>query len=67
MPLFRKFFSPKKCPLRKSLPFNSQTTEHTEKEIKLKLGDQELIFEGGKWKPGNQTIFRFTFFSCVQF
>lgn len=60
MPLFPNKFSPKKTPTRKALAFLNKnlSPKRIEKElgpevgpIRLRLGDQEAIFEAGLWIP----------------
>lgn len=61
MPLFSNKFSPKKTPVRKQIlssikrdskkKLPSSLTLETE-PLKLKLGEQECIFEDGDWIPG---------------
>ncbi|XP_015434058.1 PREDICTED: protein chibby homolog 1 [Dufourea novaeangliae] len=61
MPLFSNKFSPKKTPTRKAGVFlvnKDLSPQRIEKElgpnvgpIRLKLGDQEAIFESGLWIP----------------
>ncbi|CAK9796696.1 Protein chibby homolog 1 [Anthophora plagiata] len=66
MPLFSNKFSPKKTPSRKagiSLANKDFNSKSIEKEfglnigpIRLKLGDQETIFEAGSWIPESGKI-----------
>ncbi|XP_076233671.1 beta catenin antagonist chibby [Calliopsis andreniformis] len=61
MPLFSNKFSPKKTPTRKAGVFLANkdlSPKRIEKElgpnigpIRLKLGDQETVFESGTWIP----------------
>ncbi|XP_015588631.1 protein chibby homolog 1 [Cephus cinctus] len=61
MPLFSNKFSPKKTPTRKasvSLANKDLSPKRVEKElgpeighIRLRLGEQEAIFENGQWIP----------------
>ena len=55
MPLFGNKFSPKKTPLRKNnVTLNSEKVEELvgeQRAIKLRLGDQELVFDDGEWVP----------------
>lgn len=62
MPLFFNKFSPKKTPIRKASVFlanKNLSPKRIEKElgpevgpIRLRLGDQEAVFEAGLWIPG---------------
>lgn len=62
MPLFFNKFSPKKTPTRKVSVFlanKNLSPKRIEKElgpevgpIRLRLGDQEAVFEAGLWIPG---------------
>lgn len=62
MPLFSNKFSPKKTPTRKATVFlanKNLSPKRIEKElgpevgpIRLRLGDQEALFESGIWIPG---------------
>ncbi|XP_053988919.1 protein chibby homolog 1 [Hylaeus volcanicus] len=66
MPLFSNKFSPKKTPTRKAGVFLANkdlSPKRIEKElgpnvgpIRLKLGDQEAVFESGLWIPESGTI-----------
>ncbi|KAK2586299.1 hypothetical protein KPH14_001549 [Odynerus spinipes] len=61
MPLFSNKFSPKKTPTRKASAFlvnKDLTPKRLEKElgpdvgpIRIRLGDQEAVFDGGLWIP----------------
>ncbi|XP_029663968.1 protein chibby homolog 1 [Formica exsecta] len=61
MPLFSNKFSPKKTPTRKASVFlanKNLSPKRIEKElgpevgpIRLRLGDQEAVFEAGLWIP----------------
>ncbi|XP_048510047.1 protein chibby homolog 1 [Athalia rosae] len=61
MPLFSNKFSPKKTPTRKafvSLANKDLSPKRIEKElgpdvgpIRLRLGDQEAVFDSGQWIP----------------
>jgi len=62
MPLFFNKFSPKKTPTRKASVFlanKNLSPKRIERElgpevgpIRLRLGDQEAVFEAGSWIPG---------------
>lgn len=62
MPLFSNKFSPKKTPTRKASTFlmnKDLSPRRIEKElgpdigsIRIRLGDQEAVFENGLWIPG---------------
>lgn len=62
MPLFSNKFSPKKTPTRRafvSLVNKDLSPKRIEKElgpdvgtIRLRLGEQEAVFDGGQWIPG---------------
>ncbi|XP_076756635.1 beta catenin antagonist chibby [Xylocopa sonorina] len=66
MPLFSNKFSPKKTPTRKAGVFLANkdlSPKRIEKElglnvgpIRLKLGDQETVFESGSWIPESGKI-----------
>ncbi|XP_017767244.1 PREDICTED: protein chibby homolog 1 isoform X2 [Eufriesea mexicana] len=66
MPLFSNKFSPKKTPTRKVGVFLANkdfSPKRIEKElgpnigpIRLKLGDQETVFESGSWIPESGKI-----------
>lgn len=72
MPLFSNKFSPKKTPTRKVGVFLANknfSPKRIEKElgpnigpIRLKLGDQETVFESGSWIPGKFCIDIFILF-----
>lgn len=57
MPLFSNKFSPKKAHSRKSV-ISLNTDAELENlvqdngTVRVKLGDQELVFENGAWVPG---------------
>ena len=54
MPLFSNKFTPKRPAPRKAKP-SEQPEEDFSVEvgpIKLKLGDQESVFQDGQWIPG---------------
>lgn len=61
MPLFPNKFSPKKIPSRKSDPDSARVVDQSNSlefgpeigPIKLRLGDQEAVFQDGQWIPGN--------------
>lgn len=65
MPFFTNKFSPKKTPLRKAGAFLANrdlSPKRVEKElgpdvgpIRLRLGDQEAVFEAGLWIPESGT------------
>lgn len=69
MPLFFNKFSPKKTPTRKASVFlanKNLSPKRIEKElgpevgpIRLRLGDQETVFEAGLWIPGGTNIFTY--------
>lgn len=64
MPLFSNKFSPKKTPTRKAPIFlanKNLSPKRIEKElgpevgsIRLRLGDQEAVFDSGLWIPGKK-------------
>lgn len=70
MPLFSNKFSPKKTPTRKafvSLANKDLSPKRIEKElgpdvgpIRLRLGDQEAVFDGGQWIPGTYELVSLT-------
>ncbi|XP_026280047.1 protein chibby homolog 1-like [Frankliniella occidentalis] len=59
MPLFTNKFSPKKIPGRKTDPNLSRAVDPSDSQefgtdigpIKLRLGDQEAVFDNGQWIP----------------
>ncbi|KAK3930380.1 Protein chibby-like protein 1 [Frankliniella fusca] len=59
MPLFSNKFSPKKIPGRKTDPNLSRVVDLSDSQefgtdigpIKLRLGDQEAVFDNGQWIP----------------
>ncbi|KAJ1527252.1 hypothetical protein ONE63_008777 [Megalurothrips usitatus] len=60
MPLFPNKFSPKRLPNRKSDPNSTRVIDTSTNDqefstaigpIKLRLGDQEAVFENGQWIP----------------
>jgi len=62
MPLFPNKFSPKKIPSRKLDPDLSRAVDQSNSlefspeigPIKLRLGDQEAVFQDGQWIPGKE-------------
>lgn len=60
MPLFSSKFSPKRAPYRrKDANISKEATEELvsdQRNVHLKLGDQQYIFECGDWIPGNFRI-----------
>ena len=59
MPLFSNKFTPKRPAPRKAKPSEDRESEQPEEDfsvevgpIKLKLGDQESVFQDGQWIPG---------------
>lgn len=76
MPLFSNKFSPKKTPTRKVSTFlinKDLSPKRIEKElgpdigsIRIRLGDQEAVFENGLWIPGTETkLFYYYFYAFV--
>lgn len=55
MPLFGNRFAPKQPPLRKFASAASVELDDLvlgQRNVQLRLGNQELVFENGDWIPG---------------